>query len=161
MATFAACSRPKQTATERIPRSEVWLALQTPTEHYRMDPAFAYALIAAESNFDARALNERASGLFQIKPEAWKTVSTLSYDENVFDWRTNLQVGVDYLAWCRHTLHQKNVFSYPLLLASFHYGLDYVEARGFKMSNIPIPDNEIYRQLFAGNLTPVPSPVGK
>ena len=76
----------------------------------------------------------------------------------VWDWRTNLAAGVDYLAYSRAYLHKKTSFSYPLLLAAFHYGLDYVEARRFDMSRVSVPDNPIYRELWRGNLSPVPPP---
>ena len=94
----------------------------------------------------------------QIKPRAWRTVSSAPYDPEVWNWRTNLVVGIDYLAYSRAYLHKKNAFSYPLLLAAFHYGLDYVEDRDFKIHRIPIPDSPIYRELWSGNLGPVPPP---
>ena len=59
---------------------------------------------------------------------------------------------------CRSYLHQRRKFSYPLLLASFHYGLDYVEARDFDLDRLDPPDNPIYRELWRGNLTPEPPP---
>ena len=139
-------------------RLEVWAAIQPQAERYRMDPAFIFALVAAESNFDPRAFNGRARGLMQIKPEAWQAVSKLPYEPGVWSWKTNLEVGIDYLAYSRSYLHQKTEFSYPLLLASFHYGLDYVERRRFDIRRIPIPPNAIYRKLWAGNLAPVPPP---
>jgi soluble lytic murein transglycosylase-like protein len=137
---------------------EVWTAIQPMAQRYRMDPAFIYALVAAESDFNPAARNGLARGLLQIKPIAWRTVSKMSYEPAVWNWRTNLEVGVDYLAYSRGYLHRKTTFSYPLLLAAFHYGLDYVEERDFKTSRIPIPDNSIYRELWAGNLAPVPPP---
>jgi len=125
---------------------------------YRMSPAFIYALVAAESNFDPLARNGEASGLLQLKSRAWRTVSKLPYEPSVWDWRANLEVGVDYLAYSRGYLHRKATFSYPLLLAAFHYGLDYVEDRGFSLSRIPVPASPVYRALWAGNLEPVPPP---
>lgn len=139
-------------------RAEIWAAIQPLAERYRMEPAFIYALAAAESNFDARARNGDARGLLQLKPRAWRTVSALPYEPNVWNWRTNLEAGVDYLAYSRSYLHKKTTFSYPLLLAAFHYGLDYVEDRQFDVSRVPVPDNRIYRELWRGNLAPVPMP---
>jgi soluble lytic murein transglycosylase-like protein len=123
-----------------------------------MSPEFVYALVAAESNFDPAAHNGEARGLFQLKPRAWRAVSAVPYEPAVWVWRTNLQVGTDYLAYSRSYLHRKNVFSYPLLLAAFHYGLDYVEERGFDIGRIPTPASPIYRELWSGNLAPVAPP---
>ncbi len=152
------CGRKDTAAPDPATRETVWLAIQPLAERYRMDPAFIYALVAAESNFDPKARNGEARGLLQIKRGAWRTVSRESYEENVWSWRQNLAAGVDYLAWCRSHLHQKRKFSYPLLLASFHHGLDYVEARDFDLDRLDPPDNPIYRALWRGNLAPVPPP---
>ncbi len=143
---------------EPVDRLEVWRAIQAPAGRYRLDPRFVYALVAAESDFDARACNGEARGLLQIKPAAWATVSAQPYEPAVWDWRTNLETGVDYLAWCRHALHAHGHDSARLLLAAFHYGFDYVEARGFDERSIPRPEHPLYRQLWAGNLRPLEPP---
>lgn len=158
--TIVACSRKSEAQPSGPPptREEIWSAIQPRADRYRIDPAFIYALVAAESNFDPMARNERARGLLQIKSEAWRTVATTPYEPTVWFWRENLETGIDYLAYTRSYLHRKNAFSYPLLLAAFHYGLDYVEDRRFDIRRITIPDNEIYRQLWRGNLAPVKPP---
>ena len=159
--SLLSCSRTREAGGADIPpptRAEIWAAIQAPAARYRIDPAFIYALVAAESNFNPRAANGDARGLLQLKPSAWRAVSREPYDSAVWDWRTNLATGIDYLAYSRSYLHKKTNFSYPLLLAAFHYGLDYVEERGFDPSRVPIPDTAIYRQLWAGNLAPVPAP---
>jgi soluble lytic murein transglycosylase-like protein len=153
----AGCGR-KQAAADPATRETIWAAIQPHAERYRMDPAFIFALVAAESNFDPMARNGEARGLLQIKPGAWRTVSREPYEPAVWVWRKNLAAGVDYLAWCRSALHQRRKFSYPLLLASFHYGLDYVEARDFDLDRIEAPANAIYRELWRGNLAPVAPP---
>jgi len=154
------CERrhPARSANVAPTRAEIWAAIEQPAARYRIDPAFIYALVAAESNFDPLARNGEARGLLQIKEEAWRTVSSRAYDPEVWDWRTNLEVGIDYLAYSRSYLHRKATFSHPLLLAAFHYGLDYVEDRHFDLGRIKVPPNAIYRQLWAGNLRPVPVP---
>ena len=147
---WAGCGRESARSEDRSPpptRQEIWAAIQPLAERYRLDPALVYALVAAESNFDPRARRGEARGLLQIKPAAWRTVSKDGYEPAVWNWRTNLSVGVDYLAYSRSYLHKKSVFSYPLLLASFHYGLDYVEDRRFSIGDIAIPPNAIYREL--------------
>lgn len=157
----AGCDRKTEWREESSPpptRAEIWAAIQPLAERYRLDPAFVYALVAAESDFDPRARNGEARGLLQIKPAAWRAVSSAPYETEVWKWRSNLAVGVDYLAYSRSYLHRKTVFSYPLLLAAFHYGLDYVEDRRFAVGNIAVPPNPIYRELWKGNLSPVPPP---
>jgi soluble lytic murein transglycosylase-like protein len=139
-------------------RAQIWAAIQNRAAVYRLDPAFVYALVAAESDFDMVAINGEARGLMQLKPDTWKLVSTKPYDRDVWDWRENLTAGIDYLAYTRSYLHRKNLFSYPLLLAGFHYGISYIEERRFVLTDIPVPSNPIYRELWRGNLTPVPIP---
>jgi len=139
-------------------RAEIWAAIQPMAGRYRVSPAFIYALVAAESNFDPLARNGSARGLLQITPRAWRAVSAAPYEPAVWHWRTNLEVGIDYLAYSRAYLHRKTTFSYPLLLAAFHYGLDYVEERDFNVGRIPVPHSPIYRELWSGNLAPVPPP---
>ena len=152
------CTRQSAGASDPATRETVWAALQPHAARYRIDPAFVYALVAAESNFDPRARNGEARGLLQLKPAAWREVSREPYEPAVWDWRKNLETGVDYLAWCRSYLHKKGKFSYPLLLAAFHNGMDYVEQRDFDLGRIEAPENPIYRELWRGNLAPVPPP---
>jgi soluble lytic murein transglycosylase-like protein len=163
-ATSVSCHRKEPSArdirAEAPNRSEIFAAIEARAARYRLEPAFVYALVAAESNFEPRARNGDASGLMQLKPGAWRCVSTAPFEPTVWDWRANLDAGIDYLAYVRADLHRKSVFSYPLLLAAFHYGLGYVEDRGFDLQRIPVPDNVIYRQLWAGDLAPVPVPSG-
>jgi soluble lytic murein transglycosylase-like protein len=151
---LAGCAVPR----EPVDRREVWRALQPPAARYRLDPAFIYALVAAESDFNARAWQGEARGLLQLKPAAWATVSSRPYEPAVWDWRANLETGIDYLAWCRHALHARGKFSDRLLLAAFHYGFDYVEARDFDEGRIPRPPSPIYRQLWDGRRRPVAPP---
>jgi soluble lytic murein transglycosylase-like protein len=156
---LSACGRSShEAASDPATPESIWQAIQPLAERYRMDPGFIYALVAAESNFDPKARNGEARGLLQLKPVAWRTVSPENYERAVWDWRKNLEVGVDYLAWCRSDLHRRQKFSYPLLLASFHDGMDYVKDRDFDVRRLDPPDNAIYRELWRGNLTPVPPP---
>ena len=143
---------------EPVDRREVWRALQAPAARYRLDPVFIYALVAAESEFDARARNGDARGLLQLKPAAWATVSGRPYEPTVWDWHANLETGIDYLAWCRHALHARGRFSERLLLAAFHYGFDYVESRDFDERRIPRPGHPLYRAMWRGQLHPLAPP---
>ena len=101
---LAACSRrdaPPVAAGLPPTRIEIWAAIQPLAARYRIEPEFVYALVAAESNFDPRARNGDARGLMQLKPRAWRTVSMQPYEPTVWDWRANLEAGVDYLAHSR------------------------------------------------------------
>jgi len=155
---LAGCGRSGSVPEEKVTRAKIWEAIQPLAERYRMEPAFIYALVAAESGFDPRAANGDARGLMQLKEVAWRTVSSEPYEPAVWDWKKNLENGVDYLAWCRSYLHSRRKFSHPLLLASFHYGIDYVRERNFDLRRIDPPDNAAYRELWRGNLSSVPPP---
>lgn len=157
---LAACARHEAAPSPPPTRAEIWAAIQPPAARYRLDPAFIYALVAAESNFAPGARNGDARGLLQLKPRAWAAVSREPYEPAVWDWRANLAAGIDYLAFCRSDLHRQPgvEFSYPLLLAAFHYGLDYVGERRFDVGRLECPDNAIYRELWQGRLTPIAPP---
>ena len=152
------CERTDRATADPATREAVWLAIQPIAERYQIEPTLIYALVAAESNFDPKAQNGEARGLMQLKPGAWRQVSSTPYEPTVWDWRRNLESGIDYLAQCRNTLHKREKFSYPLLLASFHFGIDYVRERDFNLRRIESPDNAIYREMRNGNLSPVPPP---
>ncbi|HVZ65558.1 MAG TPA: lytic transglycosylase domain-containing protein [Lacunisphaera sp.] len=158
LAVAGGCGKAPPPAEDKATPAKVWAAIQPLAAQYRMDPEFIYAIVAAESGFDGHARNGEARGLMQLKPGAWRQVSREPYEPMVWDWRTNLATGIDYLAWCRSRLHEKRKFSYPLLLGAFHYGMDFVEDRAFDTGRIPVPENPIYRKLWAGQLAPVPPP---
>ncbi len=139
-------------------RREIWDAIQPMASMRGIDPLFVYALVGLESNFDPHARRGEARGLMQIKPKAWMEVSDIPYEADVWDWRTNLSVGIARLASIKGFLSAKAVFSYPLLWAAYNYGTDYVEARGYDMSRIPRPSNPIARRLWSGEIHPVPPP---
>ncbi|HVT73776.1 MAG TPA: lytic transglycosylase domain-containing protein [Lacunisphaera sp.] len=155
---WGGCARAPTAGGDHATPEKVWAAIQPMAARYRMDPAFIYAIVAAESGFDGQARHGDARGLMQLKPRAWREVSGEPYEPAVWDWRKNLAAGVDYLAWCRSHLHQRKKFSYPLLLGAFHYGMDFVEARAFEPGRIPVPESPIYRKLWEGQLAPVPPP---
>ena len=97
--------------------------------------------------------------MLQLSPGAWRAVSELPYDPNVWNWRANLAVGIDYLAHLRSELHRKATFSYPKLLAAFHHGPVRLEACGFDERRLPVPDNPVFRELMRGNVAPVEPPL--
>ncbi len=156
--SLAACSRPVVEAPPT--KEEIWAAIQPQAARYRFDPVLIYALVAAESDFDPRARNGEARGLLQLKPAAWAQVSAAPYEPTVWSWRANLEAGIDYLAFTRSALQRRSegAFSDALLLAAFHHGLEYVEARGFEVGRLECPDHPIYRELWAGRLPSIPLP---
>ena len=149
---------PADFANAAAARRQVWEALQPLAARRGLDPAFLYALVAAESGFDPRARRGEARGLLQIKPGAWQAVSRLPYEGGVWDWRSNLAVGADGLAATKAYLEARGVFSYPLLWAAHHYGLAYVEARGFDMGRVERPANRTAARLWAGDIHPLEPP---
>ncbi len=154
----AGCGRDRAAGGAQPTRAEIWTAILPIAARYRIEPAFIYAIVAAESNFDPAARNGDARGLMQIKPAAWSMVSDAPYEPRVWDWRANLETGVEYLAHVRSLLHRQNRFSYPRLLAAYHYGPEYLEERKFDLDRLEVPANEIYRELWRGNLAPLPPP---
>lgn len=123
-----------------------------------LDPQFVYAVVKLESDFDARARRGEARGLLQIKPKAWKEVSDLPYEPSVWEVGPNLTVGLDHLAATKRALEAKGVFSYALLWAAYHYGYDFVAARGFDITRIPRPSDPIAYRLWSGDPHPVKPP---
>jgi hypothetical protein len=65
---------------------------------------------------------------------------------------------MDTLSSMKRTLTDKGVFSYPMLWASYRYGLDYTAAHGFDMSRIPRPSDPISYKLWSGEAHPLPPP---
>jgi hypothetical protein len=162
-AALAGCS-PREGASASLEagtpaaRRQIWEAIQPLAAARGLDPLFVYALVRVESGFDPRAQHGENRGLLQIKPRAWKAVSNLPYETAVWDWRTNLEVGMDGLGATKRALGAKGVFSYPLLWASYHYGLDYVAAHGFDMDRIPRPSDPVSSRLWAGDPHPMSPP---
>ncbi|HEY1793697.1 MAG TPA: transglycosylase SLT domain-containing protein [Opitutaceae bacterium] len=139
-------------------RREIWAAVQPLAARKGVDAQFVYALIRAESNFDPRAHRGEARGLMQVKRRAWESVTDDSYDRHVWEWRANLGVGVDLLGNLKASLERRGHFSYALLWASYHYGLEYVAARGFDMGRIPRPADSVARRLWEGDRNAFPPP---
>ena len=65
---LAGCGRTDPAVSDPATREAVWQAIQPLAERYRIEPAFIYALVAAESNFDPRARHGEGRGLLQLKP---------------------------------------------------------------------------------------------
>jgi soluble lytic murein transglycosylase-like protein len=142
---------------EKVSPAEVWALVQELAPQRDLDPEFVYAVAWAESSLNARARSSVARGIMQLTKPAWREVTDESYRQ-AWDWRTNLRVGIDYLAFCRDYLKQHDSFSYPLLAASYRYGPYFVRDQNFNLRQVPTPKNEIYRRIFEGNIRPVAPP---
>lgn len=136
---------------------EVWEYIQVEAPKADLDPEFVYALAWAESSLNARARSSVARGIMQLTEPAWAEVTDESY-RLAWDWKTNIRVGIGYLAFCRDFLKQHDSFSYPILAASFRYGPYHVEAKNFNLKQLKRPRNEIYRRIFDGEIHPVLPP---
>jgi hypothetical protein len=160
---LAGCSRHRQGEAAESPgslemRRQVWEAIGPLAERGHLDPLFVFAIVKAESNFQPRAARGEARGLMQIKPRAWRAATGVPYEDGVWQWRSNLAVGVDILASMKRALERHHTFSYPVLWACYHYGFEFVADHGFDMSRIPRPSDAVSCQLWAGNTHPVQPP---
>ena len=142
---------------EQISPEKVWSYVQETSAQKNLDAEFVYALAWAESSLNAKARSPVARGIMQLTKSAWREVSDASY-RHAWDWKTNVRVGVDYLAFCRDFLKRHDVFSYPLLAACYRYGPYYVKKKDFDLKLVRKPANDIYRRIFNGNIRPVRPP---
>lgn len=142
---------------QRLTPDEVWTYVGELAPQAGLDTEFVYALVWAESSLKPGARSSVARGLMQLTRSAWREVSDESYRQ-AWDWRTNIRVGIDYLAFCRDFLRRHDNFSYPLLAAAYRYGPYYVKRKNFKLERIKPPKNEIYQRIFDGDIRPVAPP---
>ncbi|HAV12212.1 MAG TPA: hypothetical protein DCX06_01780 [Opitutae bacterium] len=143
--------------TEKVSAEEVWAYIEEVAPQSGLDPEFVYAIAWAESSLNARARSSVARGMMQITRPAWNEVTDESY-RHAWDWRTNLRVGIQYLAFCRDYLQKHGEFSYPLLAASYRYGPYHVKRHDFSIAKIGKPRNKIYKSIFRGNIRPIRPP---
>ncbi|WP_269526548.1 lytic transglycosylase domain-containing protein [Coraliomargarita parva] len=143
--------------TEPVEPETVWAYIAETAPQSGIDAEFVYALAWAESSLNAKARSSVARGIMQVTRGAWEQVSDESYRE-AWEWKTNIRVAVDYLAFCKDYLQENGHFSYPLLAASYRYGPYYVSDKGFDVNRMRKPSNSIYRQIFQGNSRPVSPP---
>lgn len=135
----------------------VWRFVESEAARENLDPEFVYALIWAESSLRPRARSPVARGMMQLTRIAWTEVTDESYRQ-AWDWKTNVRVGIRYLAFCRDFLKARGSFSYPLLAASYRYGPYHVARHDFEIERLKRPENKIYARIFDGDIRPVPLP---
>ena len=143
--------------SEMVSPEEVWTYIEEQAPKQGLDPKFVYGIAWAESSLNARARSSVARGMMQLTRPAWREVTDESY-RHAWDWRTNVRVGIAYLAHCRDFLKDRNEFSYPLLAASYRYGPYHVQNENFTIAQLKEPENEIYQRIFNGNIHPVLPP---
>lgn len=151
--TWGECSR----RPRYIAREEVWEVVKAEAAKHDLEARFIFAVIAAESSFNAYARNGDARGLMQIRPAAWKEVEETSHS-HAWRWRENIAAGTAYLGFLKEFLQANDRFSYPLLAACYRHGPYRVEEVGFQLAELPEPRNEIYRAVYDGDPAPVPLP---
>ncbi len=140
-----------------IPRERVWAHVRETASEYELDPAFVFAIIKAESTFNANASNDGARGLMQLRYPAWEMVTDRPF-RHAWRWRVNVDQGIAYLAYLRDFLEERDAFSYPNLAVSYRYGHNAFARADFDIERMPAPRNEVYRAIFAGNIAPVALP---
>ncbi len=142
---------------ERLDPALVWESVREESAKVGLDPGFVYAIVWAESSLDPRARTDVARGLMQLTEGAWEMVTTRPYSR-AFHWRTNLRVGVAYLAYNRDFLIREGVFNYPRLAAAYRFGRNRLAREGYDLTRLPEPKNRIYAAIFNGNIRPVAPP---
>lgn len=138
----------------------IWQDIEQASRKAGLDPHFVYAICMAESSLDPNANSGYARGLMQLSKVAWKEVSNRPYGQ-AYNPKANVEVGVAYFVHLKQFLEQHNAFSYANLAASYRYGPYALKNVNFNASRLKPPTNHIYKELFAGNTSPVPIPVLK
>ena len=145
-------------APQRISEQEVWDYIESIAPARGIDSEFVYAIAWAESSLNAKARSSVARGMMQLTEAAWQDVTDESY-RHAWDWRMNIRVAIQYMDFCRDYLHRYDAFSYPLA-ACYRYGPSYVKQREFRIHQLRVPKNEIYKRIFDGDFQPVVPPGG-
>ena len=73
--------------------------------------------------------------MMQLTEAAWQDVTQLHYRQ-AFEWETNVEVGILYLARLKGMLESVDLFSYPRLAASYRYGYGALRKEKFMVSRM-------------------------
>ena len=143
-----------------IDEREVWEFVKAECKEANLHPGFVYALIYAESGFDAHNHDVQYRGMMGLSKTAWKYVAQRGYHE-AYDWKLNVRYGIDYLELLRDKLYEERTFSYPVMAACYYYGYKEMKSANFRISYFESPENQLYRKLMSGSLQPMRVPVGQ
>ena len=142
---------------KRVEADKVWKHVHKYATRAGLDPHFVFAICNAESSLNANAQTHVARGMMQLTEPAWQDATGKSYSK-AFDWETNVETGILYLAKVKGMLIKENVFSYARLAACYLYGFERLRKERFYVGKLPRPENLIYQKLFDGNVAPVKVP---
>ena len=140
---------------------------QTEVEKYcaefGVEPALAYAVIKAESNFSPSAVSPNdAMGLMQLLPETFEWLQLRmgepgKYDaETLFEPQINIRYGVFFLSLLQEEFH-----SVENIAAGYHAGIGAVKGwlsnpeisgDGENLDRIPYADTALYVERITENL---------
>jgi len=151
---------PRTCGAAVIPSEEVWKCAEHLGLQYNIDPLLIFSIACAESTLDAHADSGHARGIMQMSPDAWAEVTDRDFDE-AWDWRENMEEAVCYLQLLKSRLLADDSYSWPVLVASYHYGLGKIEQSDYNLAKLLQPKNRIYSQLFNGETPddlPAPAP---
>ncbi len=123
------------------------------SQEYNVDENLIYALIKAESNFQADAVsNKNALGLMQLMPSTAEEVATKNgielTEENILEPDTNINIGTKYIS----TLLEKYE-CIEIALAAYNAGSGNVDkwidngtikSDGSDIENIPFKETNMY-----------------
>lgn len=97
--------------------------IQSAATRFKVDPDLINSVIAAESNFNPRAISRRnARGLMQLIPDTAARMGV----HNIFDPRENIEGGTRYLGELLHRYDNDLI----LTLAAYNAGPERVEKHG-------------------------------
>lgn len=123
--------------------------VNTYAEEYQVDPLLIFAMIKAESNFNATAKSHNgAKGLMQLMDDTAKDVSD-EEEIDLYDAETNIQLGTCYIS----KLLEKYNYQVGIALAAYNAGMGNVstwiergiiQADGSDLEKIPYKETNMY-----------------
>ena len=154
---FSVFVAPDTFLAARIPSADVWEKAEQLGARNDIDPLLIYAIACAESSLNDRADSGHARGIMQMTDDAWADVTQKSYSE-AWNWRTNMEMATCYLRLLKKRLEKSQHYSWPILVASYHFGIGTVERHGYNTARLPAVHNRIYRDMLKGITPKLPFP---
>ena len=114
-----------------------------------------YAFVKKESSFNINAYNKRtgASGLTQMRPDAWRDVDNeTSYVMERFTKEKNLENGLRYLKWTTRALNKMSPGFADLrkddklrqIVATFNWGIGNLKDNNWEFASAPKETRDYY-----------------